>query len=96
MVGKARRIKQAREEAQAEIGKYRQEREKQFKEYEAKYMGSREDVAARINKNTEAHLTQLEKEVAANKELLIQDLIDLAYDVKPEVHRNYFYVNPRK
>lgn len=34
--GKARRLKQAKEEAQEEIEKYRQEREKQFKEFEAK------------------------------------------------------------
>jgi len=35
-VGKARRLKQAKEEAQDEIEKYRQEREKQFREFEAK------------------------------------------------------------
>lgn len=34
--GKARRLKQAKDEAQAEIEKFRQERERQFKEYEAK------------------------------------------------------------
>jgi len=35
-LGKARRLKQAKEEAQDEIEKYRQEREKQFKEFEIK------------------------------------------------------------
>lgn len=35
-IGKARRLKQAKEEAQDEIEKYRQEREKQFKEFEIK------------------------------------------------------------
>lgn len=34
--GKARRLKQAKEEAQDEIEKYRQEREKQFRDFEAK------------------------------------------------------------
>lgn len=33
---KARRLKQAKEEAQAEIESYRQEREKQFKDFESK------------------------------------------------------------
>lgn len=37
-LGKARRLKQAKEEAQAEIEKYRQEREKSFKDFEAKVM----------------------------------------------------------
>lgn len=32
--GKARRLKQAKEEAQDEVEKYRQEREKQFREFE--------------------------------------------------------------
>lgn len=36
LVGKARRLKQAKEEAQQEIEKYRQDREKAFKEFEAK------------------------------------------------------------
>lgn len=35
-IGKARRLKQAKDEATEEIEKYRQEREKQFKEFEAK------------------------------------------------------------
>ncbi|GIX97495.1 hypothetical protein CEXT_4171 [Caerostris extrusa] len=35
------RLKQAKEEAQAEIEQLRQEREKEFKEYEAKYLGSK-------------------------------------------------------
>lgn len=34
--GKARRLKQAKDEATEEIEKYRQERERQFKEFEAK------------------------------------------------------------
>lgn len=36
ILGKARRLKQAKEEAQDEIEKYRQERERQFREFEAK------------------------------------------------------------
>lgn len=36
ITGKAKRLKQAKEEAQDEVEKYRQERERQFKEFEAK------------------------------------------------------------
>lgn len=74
-IGKARRIKQARDEAQADVERYRQERERQFKEYEAKYMGSREDVAAKIDKNTEVYITQMLQEVANNKEKVKKVLI---------------------
>jgi ATP synthase subunit G len=44
---KNRRLKQAKEEAQAEIEKYKSERETQFREHEARYAGSKGDVAAR-------------------------------------------------
>lgn len=36
IIGKQKRLKQAKEEAQEEIERYRQERERQFKEFEAK------------------------------------------------------------
>lgn len=38
--GKQRRLKQAKEEAQDEIEKYRLERDRQFKEFEAKVIES--------------------------------------------------------
>lgn len=68
LTGKAKRIKQARDEAQAEIERYRQDGERQFREFEAKHMGCREDVAARIDKNTEIYMVQMAQEVANNKE----------------------------
>lgn len=70
-LGKARRIKQAREQAANEIELYRKERERQFKEYEVKYMGSKEDAIAKIEKGTEAHLIELEENVQKNKEGVI-------------------------
>ncbi|KAJ8947282.1 hypothetical protein NQ318_014179 [Aromia moschata] len=87
---KAKRIKQARDEAAAEIELYRKERERLFREYEARYMGSREDVAAKIDKDTEEHIKQLEQNVINNKDNLILDLIELVYDVHVEVNPNYF------
>ncbi len=49
---KNRRLKQAKEEAQAEIEKYKAERERQFKEHEARHVGSKGDIAARIEQDT--------------------------------------------
>ncbi|XP_030750684.1 V-type proton ATPase subunit G-like [Sitophilus oryzae] len=87
---KVKRIKQARDEAQAEIEAYRNERERQFREYEARHMGSKEDVAARIDKDTQVYLQNMEKLVQDNKDQVIKELISLAVDITPEVHRNYF------
>ncbi|GJQ86739.1 hypothetical protein Trydic_g5541 [Trypoxylus dichotomus] len=92
---KAKRIKQAREEAQAEIERYRQERERLFREYEAKYMGSKEDVAAKIDKNAQILIQDLHTEVENNKERVLMELLDLVCNIQPEVHRNYFVMNPR-
>lgn len=70
-IGKVRRIKQARDEAQAEIENYRKERERQFKEYENLHLGSRDDVAAKIDKNTEQLMIKMEEEVKTNAESVI-------------------------
>ncbi|XP_067006119.2 V-type proton ATPase subunit G [Anabrus simplex] len=86
---KARRLKQAKEEAQDEIEKYRQERERQFKEFEAKHMGSREDVAARIEADTKVKIDEMNKAVVQHKEAVIQKILELVYDIKPELHKNF-------
>ncbi len=49
---KNRRLKQAKEEAQAEIEKYKGERDRQFKDHEARNVGSKGDIAARIEADT--------------------------------------------
>jgi len=86
---KARRLKQAKEEAQDEIEKYRQERERQFKEFENKHMGSKEDVAARIEADTKIKINEMQKAVNLHKEAVITKVLELVYDIKPELHKNY-------
>ncbi|VEN42120.1 unnamed protein product [Callosobruchus maculatus] len=86
---KARRLKQAKEEAQDEIEKYRKERERQFREFEAKHMGSREDVASKIEADTKRRIEEMNKAVQAQKEPVIQEILNLVYDIKPEIHKNY-------
>lgn len=87
--GKQKRLKQAKEEAQDEIEKYRLERERQFKEFENKHMGSKEGVAARIDADTKVKICNMNDRLQANRSALISDLLDLVYDLKPELHRNY-------
>ncbi|KAJ8938335.1 hypothetical protein NQ318_007048 [Aromia moschata] len=86
---KAKRLKQAKEEAQDEIEKYRKERERQFREFEAKHMGSREDVAAKIEIDTKRRIEEMNKAVQIQKLTVIQDVLELVYDIKPEIHKNY-------
>lgn len=67
-LGKARRLKQAKEEAQDEIEKYRKERERQFREFEAKHMGSREDVASKIEVDTKRRIEDMNRAILSQKE----------------------------
>lgn len=70
-IGKARRLKQAKEEAQEEIEKYRKERERQFREFEAKHMGSKEDVAAKIDADTKIRISDMNRLVQVQKAVVI-------------------------
>lgn len=86
--GKARRLKQAKDEAQAEIEKFRQERERQFKEYEAKHLGSQDDIALKIKNDTHIKIDAMNKQVAYNKEAVIKRILQLVNDIRPEMHIN--------
>lgn len=86
---KQRRLKQAKEEAQEEIERYRQERERQFKEFEAKHMGSREGVAAKIDADTVVKIDDMSRSISVNKAALIEEVLQLVYDIKPTLHKNF-------
>lgn len=68
VLGKQKRLKQAKEEAQDEIEKYRKERERQFREFEAKHMGSREDVASKIDVDTKRRIEDMNRAIQSQKE----------------------------
>lgn len=86
---KARRLKQAKEEAQDEIEKYRQERDRQFREFEAKHMGSKEDVAARIEADSRVKIEQMNQAVSVHKDAVMHEILELVYNIKPQLHQNY-------
>merc|ERR1711910_9814 len=86
---KNRRLKQAKEEAQVEIEKYKAERERSFKDNEAKNVGSKDDIAAKIEADTKVKIEAMNRSVASNKDVVIQSLLSLCCDIKPEVHKNY-------
>ncbi|MCL4131016.1 UNVERIFIED_CONTAM: hypothetical protein GTU68_003824 [Idotea baltica] len=87
---KARRLKQAKDEAQAEIEKFRQEKEKQFKDYEAKYLGSQDDIAAKIKSETFTNITEMNKQVSVNKQK-VWILSSIWEEIVGEFHLNLSY-----
>lgn len=52
-------------------------------------MGSREGIALKIDLDTQNKMEELKKAVDNRKDLLISDLLDLVYNIKSDVHRNY-------
>ena len=71
--------------AQTEIERYKAEREKAFKDNETKNVGSKDDIAAKIEADTKVKIEAMNRSVASNKEVVIQSLLSLACDIKPEV-----------
>lgn len=87
-VGKAQRLKEAKEEAAREIEDYRKERETYFQDQQKKFAGSKDDFTQKIQEDTDEKLRKIEIDVRDNKEDVIKRLLQLVYDVKPELHRN--------
>uniref|UniRef100_A0A915KU04 V-type proton ATPase subunit G n=1 Tax=Romanomermis culicivorax TaxID=13658 RepID=A0A915KU04_ROMCU len=85
---KAKRLKQATEEAKAEIEKCRQEREAVFRDYEAKFLGSKDDVQQRIELETRQNLEHMQQSVNNNKENVIKEILSLVCQIEPKVHHN--------
>lgn len=87
--GKARRLKQAKDEATEEIERFRAERENGFKDFEHKHVGSREGVASKIDSDTRSRIDEMSRQVTNSKERVIEELLGLVYDIVPELHKNY-------
>lgn len=52
-------------------------------------MGSREDVAARIDADTKVKIEEMNSAVSVHKLAVIEKILELVYDIKPELHKNF-------
>lgn len=50
-----------------------QERERQFKEFEQKHLGSKEDIELKIKQDTENTIREMEKRVNENKQQVFKE-----------------------
>ena len=86
---KARRLKQAKEEAAAEIEQFKAERQIAFNKYETEHMGSRGDVAKKIDLDTNEKLEAMAKRIESTKPTILNRLIEeVVSNVDPKLHRN--------
>jgi V-type H+-transporting ATPase subunit G len=51
-------------------------------------MGSREGVAAKIDADTVQKIQKMNVDIQNNKNPIIQEILGLVYDIKPEIHKN--------
>ena len=51
-------------------------------------MGSKDDFVLQDEKDTKVKLGEIEKNVEGNKEEVIQRILSLVYEIKPELHQN--------
>lgn len=54
-----------------------------------KHMGSREGVAAKIDADTAQKIEKMNFDIHQHKNPIIQEVLSLVYDIKPEVHKNF-------
>ncbi|XP_057307601.1 V-type proton ATPase subunit G-like [Hydractinia symbiolongicarpus] len=85
---KTRRLKQAKEEAVTEIEKFRDECEEKFKEKQASELG-RDDFQKNITESTSQKLMEMSEQIEENKDVVISRMINLVYDISPELHENF-------
>jgi len=86
---KVKRLKQAKEEATAEIEAYKNEREKLYREHESKIMGSKGDNEARVAEQTRRRIEEANAMIGTNKERAMASLLAVVVSIKPELHKNF-------
>ncbi|CAF0881912.1 unnamed protein product [Rotaria sordida] len=85
---KNKRIKDAQSEAKAEIEQFKIERERHYKGLEQQQMGNRTQMTEQSNKETQTQIAALKNQYESNKQELLQRIITLVCDIKPEAHIN--------
>ncbi|XP_017482885.1 PREDICTED: probable V-type proton ATPase subunit G [Rhagoletis zephyria] len=82
-------LKKAKHAASKELQELHKEREEILAELSEKVHVATDMVRIRVERNTEDKITDLAEHVAKNREQVINMIMKLAVDIKPEVHRNF-------
>ncbi|NXV13684.1 VATG3 ATPase, partial [Cepphus grylle] len=86
---KGKRLRQAKEEAIAEIDHYRLQREKEFRNKQTNVMGSQGNLSAKIEEQTKETVRNLTSSYHKNMESIMKKLLSTICDINPEVHPNF-------
>lgn len=73
---KAQLLKKAKEEAAADIEQFKAERQIVFNKYETEHIGSKDDLAKKIDRDTTERLETMQKRIQTNRALIVNGLLD--------------------
>ncbi|XP_040841138.1 V-type proton ATPase subunit G 3 isoform X2 [Ochotona curzoniae] len=90
---KGKRLKQAKEEAMAEIDQYKLQRDKDFRMKQSKAMDSQGDLSDEIEEQTQQKIRQLKANYNKHMESVMKQLLNMVCDIEPEIHANYRATN---
>lgn len=86
---KAQRLKKAKEEAAADIEQFKAERQITFNKYETEHMGSKDDIAKKIERETTEKLETMGERIQNTRNVILERLIsEVVHSVEPKMHRN--------
>lgn len=86
---KAQRLKKAKEEAAADIEQFKAERQITFNKYETEHIGSKDDIAKKIDRETTEKLEAMQKRIETTRAVILERLIDeVVTGVDVKAHRN--------
>ncbi|OKP14604.1 V-type proton ATPase subunit G [Penicillium subrubescens] len=86
MVGnRTKRIRDAKAEAQKEIEEYRNQKEEEYKKFEAEHSSGFKVAEEEANKEAEEKLKEIQAAGKKHGDKVVEDLIKATTDVKPQV-----------
>lgn len=73
---KVQLLKKAKEEAAADIEQFKAERQIVFNKYETEHIGSKDDIAKKIDRDTTERLESMQKNIHTNRSVILNRLMD--------------------
>ncbi|CAH1760364.1 11555_t:CDS:2 [Entrophospora sp. SA101] len=83
------RLKAARTEAAKEIEALKEQKNLEFKAFEAEHLGSSDQIFAKLDAETEIKLESIQMAFKDNKDSVIDKLLSTITTVQPKVHMNF-------
>eukprot|EP00127_Corallochytrium_limacisporum_P001678 Clim_evm15s77 gene=Clim_evmTU15s77 len=83
------RLKEAKDEAEAEIEAFHQLKEKEYKEYVQQNAGSTDKAVAKMRQDAEQELQGIKRQANKAEGAVVKRLVDVVSTCNPTLHRNF-------